>query len=105
MLFPGYSGGQRATGAALRREVEARLAQVRSRLAEQVFRGLHHRCRVQGGRLEDCRACEGCVSDRFSELLDVVEKFQQTLVESQVLDRSLDLAILNEECPVPGHPC
>src|SRR6476620_6829804 len=55
VLFPGFTGGRRAFGAQLKAQVEARLASVRVRLTEQVFRGVHHRCRVQGG---DCKACE-----------------------------------------------
>ena len=55
VLFPGFTGGQRYQGATTKAQVEARLAQVRVRLSEQVFRGLHHRCRSQGG---DCKQCE-----------------------------------------------
>jgi serine O-acetyltransferase len=56
LLFPGFSGGARpSAGVSLKAHVAARLAHVRVRLTEQVYRGLHHRCRVAG---PDCSACE-----------------------------------------------
>lgn len=67
VLFPGYGSGHRASGAMLTVQVEARLAQVRVRLATQVFRGLHHRCRKIGG---DCKACEdkaAAIAEAFIE--------------------------------------
>src|SRR5258708_7126909 len=54
LLFPGYAGERRPAGAALKAQVEARLADVRVRLIEQIFRGLHHRCRGAGA---DCQGC------------------------------------------------
>jgi serine O-acetyltransferase len=63
VLFPGLSGGHRARGAALRTQIEARLAQVRVRLVEQIFRGLHYRSRAPGG---ECQSC----SDRAAEIVD-----------------------------------
>jgi serine O-acetyltransferase len=60
LLFPGFTGGARpALGVSLQAHVEARLAQVRVRLTEQVYRGLHHRCRVGGA---DCGACQEAAS-------------------------------------------
>ncbi|HEX4457101.1 MAG TPA: serine O-acetyltransferase [Polyangia bacterium] len=56
LLFPGLTGGQRPTsGVSLQAHVEARLAQLRVRLTEQVYRGLHHRC---GGPGADCGSCQ-----------------------------------------------
>ncbi|MCA1664515.1 MAG: hypothetical protein LC659_09635, partial [Myxococcales bacterium] len=56
LIFPGFTGGARpAAGVSLKAHVAARVAQARVRLTEQVYRGLHHRCRVAGA---DCRACE-----------------------------------------------
>src|SRR5579864_499945 len=56
LLFPGFTGGTRnSAGVSLQAHVEARLAQVRVRLAEQVYRGLHHRCRAIGA---DCGPCQ-----------------------------------------------
>ena len=56
LIFPGFTGGARpASGVSLRSHVAARVAQVRVRLTEQIYRGLHHRCRVVGA---DCTACE-----------------------------------------------
>jgi len=56
LIFPGFSGGARpASGVSLKAHVEARLAGVRVRLNEQVYRGLHHRCRAIGA---DCGACQ-----------------------------------------------
>src|SRR3954471_10095582 len=54
LLFPGFTGGGRpASGVSLQAHVEARLAQVRVRLTEQVYRGLHHRCRSPGSDCAD----------------------------------------------------
>jgi serine O-acetyltransferase len=50
-------------------QVEARLASVRARLTEQVYRGLHHRCRAAGG---DCLPCEekgARIGDAFLDAL------------------------------------
>jgi serine O-acetyltransferase len=55
LLFPGYGGDALPTGAALRAEVAARLADVQMRLQRQIYRGLHHRCRTTGA---DCGACQ-----------------------------------------------
>jgi serine O-acetyltransferase len=56
LLFPGFTGDPRPTaGVSLQAHVEARLAQVRVRLSEQVYRGLHHRCRMVGA---ECTACQ-----------------------------------------------
>jgi serine O-acetyltransferase len=56
LIFPGFTGGRRpASGVSLKAHVEARLAQVRVRVTEQVYRGLHHRCRVNGA---DCLSCQ-----------------------------------------------
>jgi serine O-acetyltransferase len=56
LLFPGFTGGARpSSGVSLKAHVEARLAQVRVRLTEQVYRGLHHRCRAIGA---DCGPCQ-----------------------------------------------
>jgi serine O-acetyltransferase len=56
LIFPGFTGGTRpASGVSLKAHVAARLAQVRVRVTEQVYRGLHHRCRVTGA---DCAACQ-----------------------------------------------
>jgi len=56
LIFPGFTGGARpASGVSLKAHVAARVAQVRVRLTEQVYRGLHHRCRVAG---PDCGACQ-----------------------------------------------
>jgi serine O-acetyltransferase len=56
LLFPGFTGDPRPTaGVSLQAHVEARLAQVRVRLSQQVYRGLHHRCRMVGA---ECTACQ-----------------------------------------------
>src|SRR5216683_2669214 len=56
LIFPGFTGGARpAAGVSLKAHVGARVALVRVRLCEQVYRGLHHRCRVSGA---DCGACQ-----------------------------------------------
>jgi serine O-acetyltransferase len=77
LLFPGFSGGRRAHGAQLKAQVEARLASVRVRLAEQVFRGVHHRCRVQGA---DCRGCEESAGRITDGLLDALPELRALLM-------------------------
>src|SRR5581483_1152586 len=66
-LFPGYTGGKRSSGAALKTQVEARLASVRVRLSEQVYRGLHHRCRAPGA---ECPPCEDAAARITDELIE-----------------------------------
>jgi serine O-acetyltransferase len=64
LLFPGFTGGGRpASGVSLQAHVEARLAQVRVRLTEQVYRGLHHRCRAIGSECPDCQQSAVGISD------------------------------------------
>lgn len=56
LMFPGFTGGTRySPGVPLQSHVEARLAQLRVRLTEQVYRGLHHRCGASGA---DCGHCQ-----------------------------------------------
>jgi len=80
LLFPGYAGGARPTGRALYREVEARLARVRARLAEQVFRGLHHRCRASGHRRGECPACDEASGRITEQLLDALPEVRALLM-------------------------
>ena len=64
LLFPGFTGGARpASGVSMKAHVEARLAQVRVRLTEQIYRGLHHRCRALGA---DCGPCQEA-AERITE--------------------------------------
>jgi serine O-acetyltransferase len=64
LLFPGFTGGARpASGVSLQAHVEARLAQVRVRLTEQVYRGLHHRCRNIGADCSGCQEAATRISD------------------------------------------
>jgi serine O-acetyltransferase len=77
VMFPGFSGGKRAMGAQLKAQVEARLASVRVRLTEQVFRGVHHRCRVQGG---DCKACEESAVRITDALLESLPEIRALLM-------------------------
>jgi serine O-acetyltransferase len=77
LLFPGYTGGVRAIGATMKSQVEARLAQVRVRLAQQVYRGLHHRCRQEGA---DCPACEQAAARITDEFLDALPPLRSLLV-------------------------
>jgi serine O-acetyltransferase len=77
ILFPGYSGGKRPSGGALKAQVEARLASVRVRLAEQVYRGLHHRCRAAGGECAPCEEAAGAITD---ELIDALPDLRALLM-------------------------
>ncbi len=85
LIFPGFGAGfgasrsmaasRRSEGAQV--EVEARLAQVRLRLGEQVFAGLHHRCRVQGG---DCGACAEAADQITTRLCASLPALRQKLL-------------------------
>jgi serine O-acetyltransferase len=82
LLFPGYTSGRRVVGTALQPVVEARLATLRVRLAEQVYRGLHHRCPTAGS---DCDACEqgaARITDAFLESLPDVRALLMTDVRA-----------------------
>jgi serine O-acetyltransferase len=82
LLFPGYTGTTNTHGATLRAQVEARLAQVRVRLAQQVYRGLHHRCRAEGS---DCKSCEQAaarITDEFLEALPPLRALLMTDVRA-----------------------
>src|SRR5437773_589952 len=46
LLFPGYHGEALPVGPGRRATVAARLAEAEMRLERQIFRGLHHRCRM-----------------------------------------------------------
>ncbi len=67
ILFPGFTGGQRSFGAGLKAQVEARLAEVRVRLSQQVYRGVHHRCRASGA---DCAPCEEAAARITDQLIE-----------------------------------
>ncbi len=69
LLFPGFSGATRTPGAPLKAQVEARLAKVRVQLAEQVFRGLHRRCRKVGNDRAACEAAASNITDAFLDAL------------------------------------
>jgi len=56
LVFPGFTSKRgMASVTAMTTLVESRLAHVRVRLSQQVFRGLHHRCEQRGS---DCSRCE-----------------------------------------------
>jgi serine O-acetyltransferase len=61
LLFP---RAMRA-GAALVAVVEARLAQVRVRLARQIFHGLHYRCTRSGAACAECEGRSIAIADAF----------------------------------------
>jgi len=77
LLFPGYTGTSRATGATMRAQVEARLAQVRVRLSQQAYRGIHHRCRAEGA---DCKSCEQAAARITDEFLDALPPLRALLM-------------------------
>lgn len=76
LLFPGFVG-QSLVGASegeLRAHVRVRIGQVSRRLRTQIFRGLHHRCQVEGECPEstDCEKCAQAadgVTERFLQAL------------------------------------
>jgi serine O-acetyltransferase len=78
LIFPGFTGGGRlASGVSLKAHVEARLAQVRVRLTEQVYRGLHHRCRVVGA---DCGACQDAAEGITNGLMSALPEVRALLM-------------------------
>jgi serine O-acetyltransferase len=82
LLFPGYTGTSRATGATMKAQVEARLAQLRVKLAAQVYRGLHHRCKKEGA---DCHSCEqkaARITDLFLDALPSLRALLMTDVRA-----------------------
>jgi serine O-acetyltransferase len=60
LLFPGFVGPP--VGGDLRAHVGAALARLAPRLRAQIYRGLHHRCRLLGGGVsvsdEECKSCD-----------------------------------------------
>ena len=79
LIFPGLSGGNRSTshGSSQSAGVEARLAQVRVRLMQQVYRGLHHRCQRGDGGCPDCERR----AERFTdELLTSLPELRRLLL-------------------------
>jgi len=84
LLFPGFSGHRAAHGPTLKAQVEARLAQVRVRLGEQVFRGLYRRRSGTPGD-PDCRACQteaARITDGFIDALPDVRALLMTDVRA-----------------------
>ncbi|MDB4966197.1 MAG: Serine O-acetyltransferase [Myxococcales bacterium] len=81
LLFPGFTGGVRGShGVSLKAHVEARLAQVRVRVNEQVYRGLHHRCRAAGA---DCGPCQSA-AERITDGLLMSLPALRTLLMTDV---------------------
>jgi serine O-acetyltransferase len=77
LLFPGYSGGRLPSSGAVHAQVEARLAEVRVRLGEQTYRGLHHRCRAAGA---DCGPCEAAAARITEAFLDELPDLRALLM-------------------------
>ena len=83
LLFPGFTGGVRpAGGVSLKAHVEARLAQVRVRLTEQVYRGLHHRCRAMGNDCGPCQQAAERITDGLVQALPELRALLMTDVRA-----------------------
>jgi serine O-acetyltransferase len=82
LLFPGYTGTSHATGATMKAQVEARLAQVRVRLAQQLYRGIHHRCRAEGSDCPSCEQAAARITDEFLEALPPLRALLMTDVRA-----------------------
>lgn len=86
LLFPGFTGGGRpAPGVSMKAHVQAQLALARVRLNEQVYRGLHHRCRAAGAECPACQQTAESITDgmiaalpelRAALMLDVRAAFE-----------------------------
>jgi serine O-acetyltransferase len=78
LLFPGFTSKRgMASRSSMVALVESRLAQVRVRLSQQVFRGLHHRCPRPGG---DCTRCEELAVRLTDGLLDSLPQLRTLLL-------------------------
>src|SRR6185503_13211534 len=82
LRVPGYTGTSRATGATIKAQVEARLAQLRVRLAAQVYRGLHHRCKKEGADCHSCEQLAARITDSFLEALPSLRALLMTDVRA-----------------------
>ena len=82
LLFPGFSGGPRSPGASQLAQVEARIASVRVRLSEQIFRGLHHRCIKEGGSCDECLGRAEEIADGFLLALPTLRRRLMTDVKA-----------------------
>ncbi len=70
LIFPGLTTTTHLlAGPALIASVEARIATVRVRLSQQVFRGLHHRCNSSGGECPVCSEKALFITDGLVETL------------------------------------
>ncbi len=83
LIFPGFGPGfssgplRSRRGGAAEVEVAARLGQVRLKLGEQLFAGVHHRCRVRGG---DCGACAQAADGMATALCGSLPTLRQKLL-------------------------
>lgn len=82
LLFPGINGGTRSPGASEIAQVEARIASVRVRLCEQVYRGLHHRCETEGPDCDECLARAEAIVDGFLVALPELRRLLMTDVKA-----------------------
>lgn len=82
LIFPGFTGERRLAGPTLKSQVEARLAQVRVRLSEQVFRGVHHRCRALGIECDSCEEVSSRITDGLLESLPELRTLLMTDVRA-----------------------
>ena len=77
LLFPGMQSDGRRHGATLLAFVESQLAALRVGLSQQVYRGLHHRCRQHE---EDCHPCEHRAAQITEEFLDGLPELRLLLL-------------------------
>ena len=79
LLFPGATTTSAfGNGSPLLTVIEARVAELRARLARQVYRGLHHRCEMSGSTCTECESRAASITDR---LLDALPELRTTLLE------------------------
>ncbi|MEO6954754.1 MAG: serine O-acetyltransferase [Polyangia bacterium] len=79
LLFPGATTTSAfSNGSPLLTVIEARVEEVRARLARQVYRGLHHRC---DKTVSDCGECHGRAVTITDGFLDALPGIRATLLE------------------------
>jgi serine O-acetyltransferase len=82
LLFPGFVGDPLvgASPEEIRAYVRDRAAEVSRTLRHQVYRGLHHRCRLlRGGSEHDCSHCADKADEITARFLEALPRIRATL--------------------------
>jgi serine O-acetyltransferase len=77
LLLPGSTGAQQPAAVVMHSFIESRLAELRVRLVQQLFRGLHHRCPAPHA---DCPACEARASEQTGLFLNQLPELRRHIL-------------------------